>query len=446
MANLFAPIVQEQPAMIASPLLLPLLLPLVLLVCPQDVSTNERVAWLTEHAKPLTSLDLHAEDDSDLEPLKRAVEGRRIVLLGEQSHGDGETFRAKARLVRFLHEQCGFDLLVWEAGFFECAEAWSAAVAGTPLPESAAGAIQAVWTRSAQVQAVLGYVQSTLDTDHPLRLAGMDMMPTGALMMQAAAEVEAVAVELGVASGTIDAGLDVLRLQANGRFGEAMAFDDARQETVAAAIAELRQALLDAIGPDLRPDQRDRARLLAQHLDSHRTAMRMLWTADFSNPEGDPAFNLRDEQMAANLLWLAAEHPDERILVWGATSHLSRNRQRLDVTTAPGMIPMGHHLHEALGDEVYSIAFTAYDGTSGTANPGSTPFELPPVPDGSLEALWHATGQQLAFLDLAGRDGSGAWLDEPLSARPMGYGDFTGPWPEVVDAFVYIQTMTPSTP
>ncbi len=41
-----------------------------------------------------------------------------MVLLGEQHHGDGATFQAKTRLVKYLHEQKGFNVLVWESDVY----------------------------------------------------------------------------------------------------------------------------------------------------------------------------------------------------------------------------------------------------------------------------------------------------------------------------------------
>jgi len=52
----------------------------------------------------------------------KAIGNSRIVVLGEESHGDGATFLAKVRLIKFLHQKMGFDVLAWEAGLFNCQE------------------------------------------------------------------------------------------------------------------------------------------------------------------------------------------------------------------------------------------------------------------------------------------------------------------------------------
>src|SRR6476646_9124695 len=97
---------------------------------------DPRAAWLAQHAHPLRTLAIGDDDFSDLAPLGQAIGRRRIVLLGEQTHGDGATFEAKGRIVRYLHERLGFDLLVFESGFYDCHRTWIDARAGLALADS----------------------------------------------------------------------------------------------------------------------------------------------------------------------------------------------------------------------------------------------------------------------------------------------------------------------
>jgi erythromycin esterase-like protein len=76
---------------------------------------GERLAWLKKHAVPLRSIDPADEDFSDLDSFRKAVGDARIVFLSEPSHGDGTSFLARTRLIKFLHQQCGFDVLAFES-------------------------------------------------------------------------------------------------------------------------------------------------------------------------------------------------------------------------------------------------------------------------------------------------------------------------------------------
>ena len=72
----------------------------------EEESSNDdiRVVWLNQNAIPLRSIDPNDKDFSDLEPLVKAIGNARIVQLGEQTHGDGATFLAKTRLIKFLQK------------------------------------------------------------------------------------------------------------------------------------------------------------------------------------------------------------------------------------------------------------------------------------------------------------------------------------------------------
>ena len=138
-------------------------------------------AWLQANAHPIRSLSVSDRDFSDLQPLKAAIGSSRIVMLGEQSHGDGTTFLAKARLVAFLHQEMGFDVLAWESGLWDVHQVWRHVQAGEAVLPASRRGIFGIWTGSEQVLPTLDYVAETVGSAHPLELAGFDNQLTGSL-------------------------------------------------------------------------------------------------------------------------------------------------------------------------------------------------------------------------------------------------------------------------
>ena len=84
-----------------------------------EASDTSRAAWVRAHARPIRSLT-DPTDDRDLEFLAPLLAGRRIVQLGESSHGAAEFDEVKVRLVHFLHERLGYDVLAFESPLVEC--------------------------------------------------------------------------------------------------------------------------------------------------------------------------------------------------------------------------------------------------------------------------------------------------------------------------------------
>src|SRR5262245_62656118 len=135
----------------------------------------ERVAWLKDHAATLRTIDPADSDFADLEPIRRAIGDARIVMLGEQTHGDGVTFHAKTRLIRYLHEKCGFDVLAFESGLYDCRKAWQLLRDGqTPADKAFGTGVFAIWAQSQQVQPLVEYLRKRARESRPLELAGFD--------------------------------------------------------------------------------------------------------------------------------------------------------------------------------------------------------------------------------------------------------------------------------
>src|SRR5687768_8995436 len=80
--------------------------------------TPAQVAWLKANAIEVKTVDA-GTGFADLQKLKAAIGGARIVSLGEATHGTREIFQMKHRLTEFLASQLGFTIFSIEANMPE---------------------------------------------------------------------------------------------------------------------------------------------------------------------------------------------------------------------------------------------------------------------------------------------------------------------------------------
>ncbi|HEX8671094.1 MAG TPA: erythromycin esterase family protein [Longimicrobium sp.] len=401
--------------------------------------------WLEANAHPIATLTV-TSDFSDLEPLRAAIGSSRIVMLGEETHGDGTAFLAKARIVAFLHQRMGFDVLAWESGIYDVHEVWDHVRAGEGVIAASRRGVFGVWSRSEQVLPTLDYVAGTVGTARPLEMAGFDNQTTGSLARDSVA-AHVLVFARGIGSRVAD---------------------DPEWPAAAATLTEL--AVTQHY--DFKPPAADQARLLrilgalrtdataraagdrealfwTQALASIESYARMMWAAPPGQFRGEDN-SVRDAQMAANLLWLAnTYYPGRKIIVWAASAHVGRGMGTLrsSAGSAPyatgWTVHMGGEVHRAIGAEMYSLGFTAAAGSFGFQN--GTVVPLPTLVPGSLEGHFAATRFDNAFVDFRGRAAGGEWLREVYS-WPFGYQPLRGDWTSVFDGMVFTRQMTPNTP
>lgn len=420
-----------------------------------DLSGDRRVAWLKTHAIPIRTVDPADGDYSDLQPLKRVIGDARIVLLGEQTHDDGTTFLAKTRLIEFLHEEMGFDVLTWEGGLYDIARAWELIKEGADPATTMRRAVFPAWTDVEETRALFEYIGAAARTTRPLAVAGFDCQLSGTISGDfLVSDLRIFLQDLGLdttvlCAGTpLAAGFDVMT--ANLSRGSAAKLI-APGPTFVQALSELQQRVRSTAVPfsskkrpfwsQLLQSLRQEALKLQAKLESY--------DAKASKEERESAnrrmFNLRDAQMTENLLWLAREgYPGHKIIGWLATAHAMRNSDDVDPRMQDnprlGTIPMGHLIWEALGHELYVLGFTAYDLSA---------FKQAPNPDQSeeveFEELMNAADFAYAIVDFRRPPAGGEWLREPIISRPMANWGMKASWPKVLDGMFYMRKWNPAT-
>lgn len=109
--------------------------------------------------------------------LKEELKERDIILLGEPSH-NSKFYPSKIQLVKYLHEELGYNVLAFESGLFEMY------LVNEELKKSTATEVVhkglfPIWANDAEFSALLVYLDEQTKLGNPLQLAGFDCQHSG---------------------------------------------------------------------------------------------------------------------------------------------------------------------------------------------------------------------------------------------------------------------------
>ncbi|GGQ31176.1 erythromycin esterase family protein [Streptosporangium pseudovulgare] len=367
--------------------------------------------WLRDHAAPLTHLDPEAPLD-DLEPLRELIGAARVVAIGENSHFITEFAHLRQRILRFLAERCGFTVLAFEYGFSEGfpLDAWAQGQgADDDLPAQLATAIPV------GVEEPLRWMRRHNATAaRPMRFAGIDIPAAGGSLLPALAPVAGYLRDID--PETLPILQEAMRIA--GSFAGASAASAApawtrlpvaEQDALSAALTRLiiRFRSLEPLYVS-RGDRHDydvalRRLEAACHADYGFRAMAGLYAGDGLTADT----SARDAYMAGSLLWhLERLGPGARIVLAAHNAHIQKTPVSFDGRLTG--LPMGQHLHHALGGDYVALALTSTAGHTADMRPDENArfgfaiedTALQPPEPGSIEAAFADAGLGLSIADL----------------------------------------------
>ena len=417
-------------------------------------SEAQKVAWLKDHGVTIRATDIKDNDFSDLMPLVDKIGQARVVMLGEQSHGDGTVFLLKGRLIRFLHEVMGFDVLAWESGFYDCREMNAALASPLPLEDAIARGIFGIWGLSAQVYPLFEYARSTVATPNRLEMAGFDCQLSSPSAWDTLPGRMIEFIERADAKALSPEFKDKLRGLTKDKNFMAV---PAKERAARLAFYRTLPAVFARAEPGLKRYYGAREigfwKRIFGNLQTFFGSLDILGTATEQKRNPTAAeMKGRDISMGENLTFLANEYyAGRKIIVWAASSHNLRDPQSIHASM-PGMediykgyITEGQTAYSHLGDDIYSIAFTAYQGRIGYANQKVAGQDIGVAPAGSLADLMHKTGEKLLFVDLREFSRTPShWLHKPIVDRPLGHSPMETDWTKQFDALIFTDVLEPS--
>jgi erythromycin esterase len=314
---------------------------------------NEQQVIL-ENSYPISSISPSDTDFDDLRFLADILKDKRIVLLGEQGHRDGPAFEVKTRLIKYLHEELGYNLIAFEgATIFDMLYAGSS-IKRDPTSQNALKQFRAglyhAWSGSLEFQEMAHYIAQRIDS---LSIIGLD----NNFWMTHYAKYFPVFLNQGFDLKN-SSEIDYDRFLEN--YNKMLTdFDLIGDQTFDFnQIIEEIQVVKNII---------PKHETISSHVKDHliRELDNFVSFINGIKVGLEAGVPLRSRQMAENLFWaLDKFYPDEKVIIWTANFHGVKNLDQAIYSEGndlyQNIISMGQHIVDEHGeDTVYSIAITS---------------------------------------------------------------------------------------
>lgn len=306
---------------------------------------------------PVYPLVTSSKTDTDLSAFKQLLKNKRVVMLGEFSHGAKEINQFRKDFIKYLHEELGYELLLFESGIGEGISIEYDRAELSPTQMVTAG-VTGPWHTKDYVE-IMDYIK----TSPSLHVAGFDVQRTGRSFgrwLQKAlpaitshpdkfAEVETLFGEM-------------LRQFRNRKVKADQALED-KQAHLTHLYQELTK-LFEQNKTSLVNEWGEKRTDLAMRTLDNRQAYLDYFMAFKRTNDYRARWAARDSFMAINTLWLVNElYPDKKVIINAHNFHIAKHNEK--------ELTMGEILAEEFGEDLYAIG--VFGGKGSYANNSRKP-------------------------------------------------------------------------
>jgi len=306
------------------------------------------------------TLDL--EKFENLAELKETLKGVEIIALGENTHGLGEVFKVKTDLVKFLHQELGFNLLLFESGFGDGALAWEKLDSLSPL-ELTNSFTSNNYYHSEEIRDLIEYIKSQ---NKSLVIQGFDCQPQQDYLSKRMTEIMS-PIDSIIAKSVQSELKNFNKLYQFENEKDTIGFNNQRDKFISfitqygTVLQNKKEQLLDSGSSE------NELKAISKSIEIFNNTYSKIEFGDMMNWQ--KSANIRDKSMFETIKWFKEKNPNEKIIIWAQNSHIENSaKPNYSVNF------MGHSLKATYANKYYSIGAIVYSGINLNYN-GTFDFE-----------------------------------------------------------------------
>ena len=299
---------------------------------------------------------LVSSNDIDFELIKSWVKDKKVVAIGESTHGLGEFYTMKSEIVKYLHKEMGYEVLAMEGNFGDISLSWNN-INDMDFLELRNNTVFGNF-RCQEIEPLFKYIKENSQTDKPLLYTGYDPQISGDYYENYLVSI----------SDQLNLGIDVKEefIAYFKMYQSSFELDSINFTKYKEGYQKTLSTLKDAITKN-RASLQKNMMLSDLTLDIILKSLAMQHKVvdySYANKVNDEYMHqgivLRDKIMAENMTWIIENlYPDKKILIWGYNGHIQKGGSSNMSTKM-----MGQHLKDRYGDDYFSIGLFAYEGNA----------------------------------------------------------------------------------
>ncbi len=386
----------------------------ILTACSDNTDKIEK--YIANNTHKINSISPDDNDFHDLVKLGNVIGNKRVVLLGEQDHGDANTFLAKTRLIRYLHSKKGFTRILFEEDFSSLL-LHDLNNLHNPT-DRITNTLDDYWLKCKSFLPMIEYFNHTFKSSNPIIYSGMDIyidgkVPTKLLELELNKVIDSnPAIELETLFKDIVKFYEYSSKRKLGTLGRAH---------IEKLYSELNQSI-----------NKIRLNRFQEQIIKNIQAYMGSLLADYGA-------TIRDLQMAKNVLWYMDNYPEEKFIIWTANTHAAKNAWEMITGEYGRRRSMGEHLAKSIPNDLYSIGTVSYDGNFGRINQSLKKIKAPP--SASLDHWLKKNNFNYAFIDFSLFNSEIKNYPSMYNAKGLSHNLEKGQWHNIFDGILYVEQM-----